>query len=118
MGTIDVEADADGLLRSSALFQALRLDLSVTIDGKTETMTEVTKTEQEVTYTKSQAGGPTDQDLKVPEEWGNCSAVHTPQLEDLLAEWEGSDSPFLGHTRLVPHILRAMLSESTSTVVV
>jgi len=116
--TIDAQVDAAGLLKSSSVLQALTMDVSFTFDGKTETMTEHTLMKEDTTYTKSQAGGPSEQDLKIPEEWGNCSTVHTPQLEDLLAEWEGSDSPFLGHARLIPHMLRAMVSEATSMLVV
>merc|ERR1711865_333757 len=49
---------------------------------------------------------------------GDCSTVHEPNVEDLLAEWERSDSPFFGRTRIIPHTLRAMMAEATSSKIV
>jgi hypothetical protein len=116
--TIDTAVDASGLLKSMALLEEIKTKVSVTISGKTETMSQNTQMEQNIAYTKSQAGGPSNHDLEVPKEWGNCSAVHEPSLEDLLAEWEGSPhSPFLGNTRLISHMLRAVTSEMTFIIV-
>lgn len=115
--TIDAAVDALGLLKSMALLEEIKTKVSVTISGKTETMSQDTQMEQNIAYTKSQAGGPSSHDLEVPKEWGNCSGVHQPSLEDLLAEWESSPhSPFSGHTRLISHILRAVTSEMTFIV--
>jgi len=115
---MDVDVDAAGLVKSLKLVEGTSMDIKVNVNGKTETMHSETQMLQDMTVSKSRAGGPSEEDLKVPVEWGDCSTVHMPELEDLLVEWERSDSPFFGHTRIIPHTLRAMMAEATSSTVV
>jgi hypothetical protein len=115
----DVDVDAAGLVKSVKLVEVVtNMDIKVKVGGKTETMHSESQLLQDMTVSKSRAGGPSEEDLKVPAEWGDCSTVHMPELEDLLSEWERSDSPFFGHTRIIPHTLRAMMAESRSSTVV
>jgi len=115
---MDVDVDAAGLVKSLKLFQGTSTDITVNVNGRKETMHSETQILQDMTYSKSRAGGPSEEDLKVPAEWGDCSTVHEPNVEDLLAEWERSDSPFFGRTRIIPHTLRAMMAEATSSKIV
>merc|ERR1712028_294090 len=115
---MDADVDAAGLVKSLKLFEGTSTDITVNVNGRKETMHSETQILQEMTYSKSRAGGPSEEDLKVPAEWGDCSTVHEPNVEDLLAEWERSDSPFFGRTRIIPHTLRAMMAEATSSKIV
>lgn len=111
---MDYDVDAAGLFKAMKVFEAT--------SANTTTNNDTYHTEssilQDMVISKSRAGGPTEEDLKVPAEWGDCSTVHTPELEILLAEWERSDSPFFGHTRVIPHTLRALMAEAKSSTVV
>jgi len=116
--SMDVDVDAAGLMKSLKLVEGTSMDIQMNVAGKTETMHSESQILQDMTVGKSRAGGPTEEDLKVPADWGDCSTVHMPEIEDLLAEWERSDSPFFGHTRIIPHTLRAMMAEAKSSTVV
>jgi hypothetical protein len=115
---MDVDVDAVGLVKSLKLSEGTSMDIKMKVNGVTETMHSESQMLQDMVVSKSRAGGPTENDLKVPPEWGDCGTVHMPELEDLLADWERSDSPFFGHTRIIPHTLRAMMAEAKSSAVV
>jgi len=116
--TTDIDVDAAGLLKSLKLEEGVSMDVRTTVAGKQETMHTESRILQDMTVSKSRPGGPRPWDLRVPAKWGNCSTVHMPELNDLLAEWERSDSPFFGHTRIIPHILRTMMAEAKASTVV
>jgi hypothetical protein len=115
---LDVDVDANGLMKSMKMSEGTSMDIHMNVNGKMETMHSETQVLQDLVVNKSRAGGPTEKDLQVPAAWGDCSTIHMPELEDLLAEWERPDSPFVGHTRIIPHTLRAMLAESKSSAVI
>jgi len=116
--TMDIDVEAAGLLKSLKLDEGVSMDIRTTVAGKEETMHSESRILQDMTVSKSRSGGPRPWDLMVPAKWGNCSTVHMPKLEDLLAEWERSDSPFFGHTRIIPHTLRTMMAEAKASAVV
>lgn len=115
---IDVDVDALGLMKSMKMSEGVSMDIRMNVNGKTETMHSESQVLQDVVVSKSRLGGPTEKDLKVPAEWGDCSTMHMPEPEDLLAEWERPDSSFFGHLRVIPHTLRAMMAEAKSSAVV
>jgi len=118
--TMDIAVDAAGIMKSYNLVEAVRMDVKMNMNGKIETMHNMTsQVHQDMAFTKTRAGGPSEEDLKVPAEWGDCSTLTLmPELDDLLAEWERSDSQFFGHTRIIPHTLRAMMAEAKASTVV
>jgi hypothetical protein len=116
--TMDMDVDAAGLLKSYKLDEGVGMDININVNDKKETWHSETRVLQDMTVSKSRPGGPSKKDLEVPADWGDCSTVHMPELEDLLAEWERSDSAFFGHTRIIPHTLRAMAAEARATVLV
>jgi len=115
--TMDIDVDAAGLMKSLKLDEGVSMDVRTTSpSGKKETMHSESRILQDMTVSKSRAGGPELWDLMVPKKW-NCSTVHMPELEDLMAKWERSDSPFFGHTRLIQHTLRALMMEAKASEV-
>merc|ERR1711865_12527 len=71
-----MDVEAAGLVKSLKLFQGTSTDITVNVNGRKETMHSETQILQDMTYSKSRAGGPSEEDLKVPAEWGDCSTVH------------------------------------------
>jgi hypothetical protein len=111
---MDYDVDAAGLVKAMKLFEAISENRTKN-NYRYHTESSIL---QDMVISKSRAGGPTEEDLKVPAEWGDCSTVHAPELEVLLAEWERSDSPFFGHNRVIPHTLRALMAEAKFYTVV
>jgi len=93
-----LEVDDAGLIKSEKMNEKFKTNSTdVTMD-------------MNMVFTDSRLGGPDADDLIVPESWG-CKTVETLTMEDLLPEWLGSKSPFVGHNRIIPHLIRAMVSE-------
>jgi hypothetical protein len=72
---------------------------------------------ENMTFTEARPGGPSEEDLKVPEAW-KCSQSPSREAKDVLVDWLGPDSPFQGHMRIIPYALAAVMSEADSAFVV
>jgi len=104
---VSIETDADGLLRSEKLIEEYEIPGQMKV-----------KMDLNMTWSDSRAGGPRAEDLVVPESWGNCEKIESPPPEALANEWLNSNTQFLGHLRLIPHAIRALLHDSSNTVIV
>merc|ERR1719247_2687190 len=62
--------------------------------------------DEDMVFTTSRIGGPSKEDLMIPDDW-NCPKVHVQESEfdHLMAEWTGPNSPFRGAARIIAHKL-------------
>merc|ERR1719198_1757430 len=102
---LDLQVDASGVFKK--VFTHARIN----------TIAENSETFATMTFTEGRAGGPSEKDLKVPDAW-NCKKSPSREAKDILVDWLRSDSPFLGHARIIPHAILAVMSETESAIVV
>merc|ERR1712039_640287 len=64
--SMDMDVDAAGLLKSYELVEDLSMEVKVSVNGKTETMHSDSHVQNAISFNKSRAGAPAEEELKVP----------------------------------------------------
>jgi len=108
-GSFDLSTQMD--LDASGVFK------KVSTHARINTVAENSETLATMTFTEGRAGGPSEEDLKVPDAW-NCKKSPSREAKDILVDWLRSDSPFKGHARIIPYAILAVMSEADSAFVV
>merc|ERR1712139_110310 len=102
---LQIDLDAAGLFKNMRTYSRI-----ISADENIETL-------DNMTFTEARPGGPSEEDLKVPDSW-NCSKSPARDAKDILVDWLHSDSSFKGHMRIIPYALAAAMSEADSAFVV
>lgn len=113
--TFDMEIDAK--VDEKGVMHALKFHSNQKMATKDQEVSHMI--DEDMVFTTSRVGGPSKEDLMIPDEW-NCpkTSIQEPEFDDLMAEWTGPKSPFYGPARIIPHMLVSLKSSMAADVIV